>query len=209
MFGTGFKSEIARLEGWAVGEKERSFQNVAKLANISRPVVGSQTIDGFGGELSARTRHVVADLYFRISTVPWRFAAAASGRTISLAIARALLNRICSDMARPRAELSTKAVDRLANSYYWPGNIRELRNVLERALLSPTAQPSSLAISLLNPVPNIVQNSYKADWTLEELERFHITAAFSGEDQNVEKTARRLGMPRATLYQKLKTLHLI
>jgi transcriptional regulator with PAS, ATPase and Fis domain len=59
------------------------------------------------------------------------------------------------------------------------------------------------------PGPEHHSNSYKADWTLEELERFHISAAFSGENQNVEKTAKRLGIAKSTLYQKLKTLHLI
>jgi len=40
------------------------------------------------------------------------------------------------------------------------------------------------------------------------LERFHITAAFSAEEQNVEKTAVRLGIAKSTLYQKLKALNL-
>ena len=110
-------------------------------------------------------------------------------------------------MARPRAELSPQAVERL-RSYYWPGNIRELRNVLERALLftdRPVLEPGDLAFE---PQPQTRPNSYKPDWTLEELERFHITAAFSAEGQNVERTAQRLGIARSTLYQKLKALGL-
>jgi DNA-binding NtrC family response regulator len=149
-----------------------------------------------------------SDLYFRISTVPLAIPPLRERQDDIPTIAQALLNRICSDMARPRAELSSKAVARL-RSYYWPGNIRELRNVLERALLfsdRPTLEPGDLAFE---PGPEHRSNSYKADWTLEELERFHITAAFSGENQNVEKTARRLGIAKSTLYQKLKTLHLI
>ena len=149
-----------------------------------------------------------SDLYFRISTVPLAIPPLRERQDDIPAIAQALLNRICSDMARPRAGLSTKAVDRL-RSYYWPGNIRELRNVLERALLfsdRPTLEPGDLAFE---PGPEHRSNSYKSDWTLEEMERFHITTAFSGENQNVEKTARRLGIAKSTLYQKLKTLHLI
>ncbi len=149
-----------------------------------------------------------SDLYFRISTVPLAIPPLRERQEDIPAIAHSLLHRICSDMARPRAQISSKAVERL-RSYYWPGNIRELRNVLERALLftdRTSLEPGDLAFE---PGPEHRSNSYSSDWTLEELERFHISAAFSGENQNVEKTARRLGIAKSTLYQKLKTLHLI
>ena len=148
-----------------------------------------------------------SDLYFRISTVPLAIPPLRERQEDIPAIAQSLLSRICSDMARPPAQLSAKAVERL-RSYYWPGNIRELRNVLERALLftdRPVLEPADLAFEI-SSVPR--SGSYKPDWTLEEMERFHISAAFSTENQNVEKTARRLGIAKSTLYQKLKALHL-
>ncbi len=148
-----------------------------------------------------------SDLYFRISTVPLAIPPLRERQDDIPFVAQCLLRRICSDMARPSAELSAKAVERL-RSYYWPGNIRELRNVLERALLftdRPVLEPGDLAFETSPAHPS---DSYKSDWTLEELERFHISAAFSGENQNVEKTARRLGIAKSTLYQKLKALHL-
>ena len=148
-----------------------------------------------------------SDLYFRISTVPLVIPPLRERQDDIPFVAQSLLRRICSDMARPGAELSAKAVERL-RSYYWPGNIRELRNVLERALLftdRPVLEPGDLAFETSPVHPS---DSYKSDWTLEELERFHISAAFSGENQNVEKTARRLGIAKSTLYQKLKALHL-
>jgi len=149
-----------------------------------------------------------SDLYFRISTVPLAIPPLRERQDDIPTIAQSLLNRICSDMARAPAQLSPKALERL-RSYYWPGNIRELRNVLERALLftdRTLLEPGDLAFE---PDPEQRSGSYKSDWTLEELERFHITTAFSSENQNVERTARRLGIAKSTLYQKLKTLHLI
>jgi DNA-binding NtrC family response regulator len=149
-----------------------------------------------------------SDLYFRISTVPLAIPPLRERQDDIPAIADSLLLRICSDMARPPAQIAPKAVERL-RSYYWPGNIRELRNVLERALLfsdRAVLEPGDLAFE---PGPEHRSNSYNSDWTLEELERFHITAVFSGESQNVEKAAKRLGIAKSTLYQKLKTLHLI
>jgi DNA-binding NtrC family response regulator len=149
-----------------------------------------------------------SDLYFRISTVPLAIPPLRERQDDIPAIAHSLLLRICSDMARPPALISPKGVERL-RSYYWPGNIRELRNVLERALLftdRPVLEPGDLAFE---PGPEHGSNSYKSDWTLEELERFHIATVFSGENQNVEKAAKHLGIAKSTLYQKLKALHLI
>lgn len=153
------------------------------------------------------TKAFRGDLYFRISTVPLAIPALRERQEDIPAIAQALLKRICSDMARPRAELSTQAIERL-RSYYWPGNIRELRNVLERALLFTernVLEPSDFSFE---PQSQTRTAGYKSDWTLDELERFHIAAAFASEHQNVEKTAHRLGIAKSTLYQKLKALSL-
>lgn len=147
-----------------------------------------------------------SDLYFRISTVPLILPTLRSRQEDIPIIAAALLQRICSDMARPPVELSNKAVGRL-QSYYWPGNIRELRNVLERALLLHE-------VNILEPnhfgfdSPHQESSAYDPNWTLEQAEKFHIASVFSAENQNVERTAKRLGVARSTLYQKLKTLHL-
>jgi transcriptional regulator with PAS, ATPase and Fis domain len=153
------------------------------------------------------TKAFRGDLYFRISTVPLAIPPLRERQDDIPYVAQALLTRICSDMARPSAELSSPALERL-RSYYWPGNIRELRNVLERALLFTDRnllEPADLSFESQSQVR---QHHYQPDWTLEELERFHISAAFSAEKQNVEKTAQRLGIARSTLYQKLKSLNL-
>ena len=148
-----------------------------------------------------------SDLYFRISTVPLTIPPLRERQVDIPAIAHALLLRICSDMARPPADLSTKAVERL-RSYYWPGNIRELRNVLERALLFSDRHVLEAGDLAFEPQSETRGDSYKREWILEELERFHISAVFSSENQNVEKTAKRLGIAKSTLYQKLKALYL-
>ena len=153
------------------------------------------------------TKAFRSDLYFRISTVPLAIPPLRERPEDIPEIARALMARICADMAHPPAELSSQAMARL-RSYYWPGNIRELRNVLERALLfsdHAVLEPSNLAFESQGKPSS---ESYKPDWTLEEVERFHIASAFSAEGGNVENTARRLGIARSTLYQKLKAMQL-
>src|SRR5579863_6258859 len=153
------------------------------------------------------TKAFRGDLYFRISTVPLAIPPLRERRDDIPFVAQALLARICSDMARPPAELSSQAIDRL-RSYYWPGNIRELRNVLERALLFTERNVLESADLSFESQSQVRENSYQPNWTLDELERFHISAAYLAEDKNVEKTASRLGIARSTLYQKLKSLNL-
>lgn len=147
-----------------------------------------------------------SDLYFRISTVPLVLPTLRSRQEDIPEIALTLLHRICSDMARTPVELSSKAIERL-QSYYWPGNIRELRNVLERALLLHE-------VNVLEPnhfgfdSPYQLQSAYNPNWTLEQIENFHIKSTLSAENGNVEKTANRLGIAKSTLYQRLKAMNL-
>ena len=147
-----------------------------------------------------------SDLYFRISTVPLVLPTLRSRQEDIPEIASNLLQRICSDMARTPVELSTKAIERL-QSYYWPGNIRELRNVLERALLLHEGNVLE-ANHFGFDSPHQTQSAYNPNWTLEEIEAFHIKSTLSAENGNVEKTAKRLGIAKRTLYQKLKALSL-
>ncbi len=147
-----------------------------------------------------------SDLYFRISTVPLVLPSLRTRQEDIPQIAVALLQRICSDMARPVVEPSAKAVERL-RSYYWPGNIRELRNVLERALLlheGDVLEPTHFGFD----APHQASSAYDPNWTLEQMEKFHVASAFSAEGENVERTAKRLGIAKSTLYQKLKSFNL-
>lgn len=146
-----------------------------------------------------------SDLYFRISTVPIAIPALRERPEDIPVIVEYLLQRICVDMARPIVALSQKSVQRLS-TYYWPGNIRELRNVLERALLlceGPVLDPEDFVFESKATRRNQPYDSY---WSLDEVERFHIALVFGEEDKNVEKTAKRLRIAKSTLYQKLKAL---
>ena len=148
-----------------------------------------------------------SDLYFRISIVPIFIPALRERPDDIPHIARNLMKMLSADSARPPAELSKDAMQRL-HAYYWPGNIRELRNVLERALLltdKPVLGPTDLVFETrIDPSAT----SYDPGWTLEEVERFHIDRVFTEEGGNVEKTARHLAIAKSTLYQKLKGLKL-
>jgi DNA-binding NtrC family response regulator len=96
------------------------------------------------------------------------------------------------------------AAETMLLRYSWPGNIRELRNVLERAVLlggSDRIEPHDLRFDngLAEP-----PGSRSSSLTLMEVERQHIELVLQEENGHVERAARRLGIPRSSLYHKIK-----
>jgi DNA-binding NtrC family response regulator len=152
-----------------------------------------------------RDKHFRSDLYFRISTLPLRVPPLRERPEDIPALARQLLARIGRDLGRGERELSGAAVQSL-QAHSWPGNIREMRNLLERAAL--LAEGSVLTPRDLRFEADTAAEAVPADLTLDQLERRHIERVLRQEDGHVERTARRLGIPRSTLYQKLKSLGL-
>src|SRR4051812_33092416 len=146
-----------------------------------------------------------SDLYYRISTFPILIPALRQRVEDIPIIAREILPRITGDMAHPPVALSDSAIKRM-QEYPWPGNIRELRNCLERAVL--LSQKSSLAAVDLNLDGEVrgAESSYETRLTLAELERLHVTKVLEEELGNVATAAARLGVPKSSLYQKIKLL---
>ncbi|NVN92315.1 MAG: sigma-54-dependent Fis family transcriptional regulator [Desulfuromonadales bacterium] len=98
----------------------------------------------------------------------------------------------------------SKDVMSILRAYSWPGNIRELKNVLERALmLSPRD-----AILRQSHFTSLGNNQHRKNGetpqTIRELEEQHIKTVLKQMDGDVEKTARHLNISRATLYRRLK-----
>ncbi|HYO56153.1 sigma-54 dependent transcriptional regulator [Archangium sp.] len=166
-----------------------------------------------------RAQRFRGDLYFRISTLPLRIPALRERPEDITPISRALLARLSRELGRPELDLTPDAEAAL-RAYSWPGNIRELRNVLERAVLlssHATLRTTDLhfnhaiARMLTAPEdrpPSPAQEAAGLDLTLREVERRHIERVLAAEGGHVERAARRLGIPRSSLYQKLKSLGL-
>ncbi len=98
-----------------------------------------------------------ADLYYRLNVLPIRLPALRERLADIEALADALLDDIARRSGLPLRCLSTEALDRLA-AYLWPGNIRELRNVLEQAALMTderVLQPGDLEAALASGSPAV------------------------------------------------------
>ncbi len=102
------------------------------------------------------------------------------------------------------AAVLTDEVMNMLREYNWPGNIRELKNVLERALLlTPRgtklrqAHFSNLVVAR-SPLPEPCRQ------TIQELEEHHIMAMMKQTGGDINSAARNLNISRATLYRRLK-----
>jgi transcriptional regulator with PAS, ATPase and Fis domain len=145
-----------------------------------------------------------SDLFFRVSTIPLVIPALRDRIGDIPLIADWFLERLREDLNRGRLEFGGGAMAAL-QGYTWPGNIRELRNVLERAALlskDGVIRTEDLHFQLTkSPRTLSIEDT---DLTLQELERQHISAVLRRENGKVERAAAKLGIPRSSLYAKLK-----
>ncbi|CEA04793.1 Fis family transcriptional regulator [Pseudomonas saudimassiliensis] len=121
-------------------------------------------------------------------------------------LAERFLARFVSDYARP-ARGFTEAAMAALQQHPWPGNIRELRNMIERASIICTEEQVDLVhLGFERPTLDSVPRA-GAELSLEELERAHITAVVS-KSETLDQAARILGIDASTLYRKRKQLGL-
>ncbi|MCP3137693.1 sigma-54-dependent transcriptional regulator [Pyxidicoccus xibeiensis] len=152
---------------------------------------------------AAREKRFRSDLYFRISTLILHVPALRERPEDIPVVAQHFLGELGKARGRGAVGLLPDAETALVR-YPWPGNIRELRNVLERAVLLSGGGPLSRS-DLRFEAPSD-EASADEDLTLEELERRHIERVLRRENGHVERAAARLGIPRSSLYERLKRL---
>ncbi len=143
------------------------------------------------------------DLYFRISTIPLSFPPLRERIEDIPTMAQYLLNKLSADLGRGEITLDEVSVKAL-QAYSWPGNVRELRNVIERAVLLSDQRNIGLEDLHLDGHANVGAPFLDSRLTLLELEKQHIERVLHEEQGRVEKAAKRLGIPRSSLYQKIK-----
>jgi DNA-binding NtrC family response regulator len=146
-----------------------------------------------------------SDLYFRLNTIPLVVPPLRARREDIAVLTSYLLQRIAVDLGRPAVEPSAAAVDALTN-YSWPGNIRELRNVLERAVLLGGNQPLDSRHLRFTIEASTEAAPGDTSLTLLEVERRHIERVLAEEGGQVAAAAQRLRIPKSSLYQKIKKL---
>jgi DNA-binding NtrC family response regulator len=158
--------------------------------------------------LLVREKKFRSDLYYRISTIPLVVPPLRDRVEDIPRLAQHLLRRLAADLGRGDVGLDADAEQAL-QAYPWPGNIRELRNVLERALLLSDRQVLGRKDLRFDVTLGSEPWSDDAQLTLPDLERRHIERVLRAEHGRVEQAAKRLGIPRSSLYQKIKNYGIV
>ena len=145
------------------------------------------------------------DLFHRLNEFTLRIPTLAECREDILPLAYFFLKLTCA-----KAHKSFRGFDRLAEAalleYPWPGNIRELKNVIGRAVL--ICQEQWISVSDLNLEISLPKEE-ETQWTEEEKEKALLLQTLEKTGDNRSKAARLLNVSRTTLYEKLRKYHII
>jgi DNA-binding NtrC family response regulator len=88
--------------------------------------------------------------------------------------------------------------------YYWPGNIREMENVIERAVnISDGSQIEPEVLNVSSPVAQSIPAHQGDGSYLEELEKQAIMEVIQEMEGNLSRASKKLGIARSTLYKKI------
>ncbi len=143
-----------------------------------------------------------SDLYFRINTFTLQIPALKNRPEDIEVLARHLLCKSSGEMKRPGAELTQESVQSL-KLHNWTGNIRELRNVLERALILSETKLLDADSFRFDSLSLNESEGYGLDLTLEEVEKKHIRRVLETLKGDVTVAAQRLNISRSSLYQRI------
>jgi len=152
-------------------------------------------------EEAIRTKQFREDLYYRLNVIridlpPLRERA----EDIPL-LARYFLAKFNKRMGKDVRRISGDTMQTLVN-YSWPGNIRELENALERAVVvaeTDEIRAGDLPLTIAAQAADLQQ-----DWTLEHVKQEHITRVLDLVGGNKKKAAKLLGLDATTLWRKSK-----
>ncbi|MBV8265782.1 MAG: sigma 54-interacting transcriptional regulator, partial [Planctomycetaceae bacterium] len=148
------------------------------------------------------------DLYYRLNVFPLVLPPLRERRDDIPRLVRHFTQRFARRMGR-RIEAIPSAVMEALVRYPWPGNIRELQNVLERAVILSPGPSLQVPLGDLQPAPAQAPVPAAAPGTLADAERDHILGVLretGGVLGGPNGAAARLGMKRTTLQSKMKKL---
>jgi transcriptional regulator with PAS, ATPase and Fis domain len=191
--------------------QDREFQRVGGSKTVS---VNIRIIAATNKDLrqAVRAGQFREDLYFRLNVVTLTLPPLRERAGDVAALAQFFLDRHTRDAKRPGMALSPAALDALL-AYPWPGNIRELDNVIARAVvLSPkdTIEPDMLALLADDPIFRRIDDaplpylSLPYHESMEQHSRYIIARAMERADGNQTKAADSLKLQRTYLARLLK-----
>jgi two-component system nitrogen regulation response regulator NtrX len=210
--GTLFLDEVGDLHAGSQAKllrvlQEGEFHRVGGEQNIR---VAVRVVSATNRDLSAMVTQgkFREDLYYRVSVVPIRVPALRERPQDIRLLADYFLEDFCT-RNNFRAKTLDQAVYDELEGYSWPGNARELRNIIERmAILSSGEHIVAAAIPIEIRVQKEAGPRSTVHEARESAEREHLLRALEGASWNVSGAARALGMERTNLHKRIRALGL-
>jgi DNA-binding NtrC family response regulator len=203
--GTLFLDEIANLTAsqqakilrvLETGEFERVGSSKTKRADVR--ILSATNADLLSDIESGRFRE---DLYFRLNTIQVHLPPLRERIDDIPALVKFFLEELTARYRKKGTEVTSEALQALRR-YPWPGNIRELRHVMERAVL--LAQSSSIQPGDLGLQTAPTRASALEEMDLESMEAHLIRKALDRHSGNAIDAAKALGLSRSAFYRRLQ-----
>jgi two-component system nitrogen regulation response regulator NtrX len=196
---------------------DQNFQRVGGSARVHVDVriISSTSRDLAEAITDGRFRE---DLFHRLSVVPIRAPSLSERREDIPELIEFFMDQLSASMGVPRRSIASDAMAVL-QSHDWPGNIRQLRNNVERLMILASGESDSEITAALLPseigalVPSIPSGvggeklmSLPLREAREVFEREYLVAQINRFGGNISRTAEFIGMERSALHRKLKSL---
>jgi len=182
-----------------VGGRQSFKVNVRILASTNLEV-----------EVAIRAGKLREDLYYRINTISLNLPPLRERQDDIVPLATSFLKRFAAQAGRTINGFTPAAAEKL-RTYEWPGNVRQLQNEIQRAvLMSDEAMIDVGDLSITQPaaLEDAEENGGTSLTLLEGMERQTIVQMLKETNGNKLETAKRLGIGRQTLYNKIKAYNI-
>jgi formate hydrogenlyase transcriptional activator len=187
--------------------QEQEFERLGSTRTIR---VDFRLVAATNRDLSAMVsdRQFRSDLYFRLNVFPITTPPLRERREDIAGLVHHFAQKFASRMKKRIQGVPADAMAALVQ-YDWPGNIRELENLIERAVILSCGPMLSVPLRALKPAEAVCGSSSRPLTTLEEAQREHIRQALEQANWQISGpsgAAARLGMKRSTLQSKMARL---
>ncbi len=183
-----------------------------RLGGIQEKVVDVRVIAASNRNLAkeVKMKSFREDLFYRLNVMPIMIPSLRELREDILPLSEHILQMISHKVAKKILGFSSAAQQAMSN-YAWPGNVREMINLVERSMIlcqGPYIEASDLGLPTASKSAMRLTEEDTGLSSLEELEKEHIRKVISASGKNLSTAARILGITRSTLYSKIKKYEL-
>jgi len=220
-YGTLYLDEVADMPLETQGKLlrllvEQRFQRIGGEEDVQ---VDVRVITSTSRDLEKETRlgKFREDLYHRLNVMPMQSVALSERRDDIPELVEYFINQLAMSTGLPARKIGEDAMAAL-QSHEWPGNVRQLRNNVERLLILATGNPSTpITLETLPPEVSVVRTNSGSNTeervismplrdAREHFEREYLQAQIERFGGNISRTASFVGMERSALHRKLKSL---